>query len=190
MRTANQLSASINLYKNHHPRTTPMPIPLCRSSQTINRGSCERGCYRYSACHLRFLGSHCRPTSKCVAYRVRPTTTTFIITNYCSVLISALNKYTGLCTAWLASHEVVEAASPHCIVGCTVGSSFSCALATTTSLGRKSVGCCLIRHLESSALLQAAQLYDLPEHYTSREACDLHVGGFPYIHIFHHYLRV
>eukprot|EP00752_Nemacystus_decipiens_P001465 g1441.t1 len=37
---------------------------------------------------------------------------------------------------------------------------------------------------------QAQELFVLPEQYRSREACDLHVGGFPYQHLFHHYLRV
>ncbi|CAM9559731.1 unnamed protein product [Scytosiphon promiscuus] len=37
---------------------------------------------------------------------------------------------------------------------------------------------------------QAPELFDLPEPYLPREACDLHVGGFPYLHLFHHYLRV
>ncbi|CAM9785617.1 unnamed protein product, partial [Sphacelaria rigidula] len=34
------------------------------------------------------------------------------------------------------------------------------------------------------------QLFDLPAEYASREACDLSVGGFSYLHLFHHYLRV
>ncbi|CAM9274823.1 unnamed protein product [Ectocarpus sp. 4 AP-2014] len=37
---------------------------------------------------------------------------------------------------------------------------------------------------------QAPELFLLPEPYIAREACDLHVGGFPYLHLFHHYLRV
>ncbi|CAN0092844.1 unnamed protein product [Laminaria digitata] len=37
---------------------------------------------------------------------------------------------------------------------------------------------------------QTPELFVLPERYTSVEECDLHVGGFPYLHLFHHYLRV
>lgn len=41
-----------------------------------------------------------------------------------------------------------------------------------------------------SRILQAPELFALPERYVFREECDLHVGGFPYLHLFHHYLRV
>lgn len=39
-------------------------------------------------------------------------------------------------------------------------------------------------------LSQAPELFDLPDPYSPREACDLHVGGYPYLHLFHHFLRV
>lgn len=38
--------------------------------------------------------------------------------------------------------------------------------------------------------LQAPELFNLPEPYTSDEDCDLHVGGHPYMHLFRHYLMV
>lgn len=35
---------------------------------------------------------------------------------------------------------------------------------------------------------QAMELFELPSPYT-HDTCEFHVGGFPYIHAFHHYLR-
>ncbi|CAM9950116.1 unnamed protein product [Ascophyllum nodosum] len=37
---------------------------------------------------------------------------------------------------------------------------------------------------------QAQELFNLPQPYESQETCDLHVGGYPYLHLFHHYLIV
>ncbi|CAM9472755.1 unnamed protein product, partial [Discosporangium mesarthrocarpum] len=36
---------------------------------------------------------------------------------------------------------------------------------------------------------QSVSVFDLPESYTHKD-CEIHVGGFPYLHLFHHYMVV
>ncbi|CAN0295808.1 unnamed protein product [Pylaiella littoralis] len=60
----------------------------------------------------------------------------------------------------------------------------------TLSAGAAAVPLMTYDFLDFKVGPQAPELFVLPEQYVSREACDLHVGGFPYLHLFHHYLRV